>query len=88
MLEGAVRSSDVVSVIPVGDDAPGMGHAPEPVQVQALVAELANEALNVGILRGLAGLDKVEVASCVYMRVISDHPSGHSMPVMRYRPSR
>ena len=34
---------------------------PEPVLVQALVAELAVEALDVGVLRRLAGLDQAQL---------------------------
>lgn len=48
----------VVLDSPVLDDPPGLGHGDEPVLVQALVAEFAVEALDVGVLDRLARTDK------------------------------
>ena len=48
----------VVVDSPLLDDLSGLAHAVEPVLVEALVAELAVEALHVAVLLGLAGPDK------------------------------
>ena len=48
----------VVVDSPLLDDLSGLAHAVEPVLVEALVAELAVEALHVAVLLGLAGLDE------------------------------
>ena len=54
--ERAVRSALVIVGAPSADDLAGCGERSEPVLVQALVAELAAEALHVRVLRPLAGL--------------------------------
>lgn len=54
--EPAVRSALVIVGVPSTDDLAGCGERSAPVLVQALVAELAAEALHVRALRPLAGL--------------------------------
>ena len=54
--ERAVRSTLVVVSAPCADDLAGLGERAEPVLVQALVAELAVEALHVRVLRRFPGL--------------------------------
>ena len=54
--ERAVRPALVVVGAPCPDDLADFGERSEPVLVQALVAELAVEALHVCVLRRLAGL--------------------------------
>jgi len=49
----------VVVPTPVTDDGSGVGQAGKPVVVQALVSKLAIEAFDVGVLRGLAGLNEL-----------------------------
>ena len=52
--DGAVRAHLVVVAPPAGNLLPGLVQCLEPLFVQAFVAELAVEALDVGVLRGLA----------------------------------
>ena len=47
----------VVVLAPDGDDLAGLRQGFEPVLVEAFVPELAVEALDVGVLGGLARLD-------------------------------
>ncbi len=54
----AVRSDLVVVLPPGGDGGPGLLQRPEPLLVQALVAELAVEALDVAVLHGSPRLDQ------------------------------
>ena len=54
----AVGSRMVVVLSPRGSAAPGIGERLEPVQVEALVAEAAVEALGKRVLRRLARFDE------------------------------
>ena len=54
----AVRSDLVVVATPLGDDVAGLSQRREPVLVEALVAELAVEALDVAVLHRATGLDQ------------------------------
>jgi len=47
----------VVIATPGGDDPPGFEQVLKPTDAQALLAQLAVETLQVGVLRGLARLD-------------------------------
>src|SRR5262249_55163766 len=42
------------------NDGSRMGETTEPMQIQAFITELAVEALDVGVLRRLAGCDEIE----------------------------
>ena len=55
----------VVVLAPDLDPFAGVGQAHEPVHVQALVAKLAVEALDEGVLHGLARLDEVRPSANV-----------------------
>ena len=44
---------------PFPDDLPGFGQAPKPVDIEAFVAELAVEALQVAVLHGPPRLDAI-----------------------------
>ena len=66
---GTVRSDLVVVPSPGGDERFGMLDGCEPMLVEALVAELAVEAFDVGVLGGLAGMDQDEL-HVVYMRTL------------------
>src|SRR5258705_1136050 len=57
--EGAVRPNRIIVQAPGFDDLARLRQAEEPVLVEALIAEPAVEALDVGILIGFAGLDEV-----------------------------
>ena len=57
----------VVVDAPLADDHPGLRERLEPVLVQALVAELAVEALDVAVLHGPPGLDQ-DMADTVLVR--------------------
>ena len=56
-----MRPPLVVIVAPVGDGPSCLEQVLEPADAQALLAQLAVEALHVGVLRGLAGLDVHEI---------------------------
>src|SRR5712664_2752527 len=58
--ERAVRPNRIVVQAPGFDDLARLSQAEEPVLVETLVAEPAVEALDVGILVWLAGLDEVQ----------------------------
>lgn len=63
----SVWSHLVVVLAPDGDDLAGLRQGFEPVLVEAFVPELAVEALDVGVLGGLARLDKdVLNTSCLH----------------------
>jgi hypothetical protein len=55
-----VRPLLVVVLVPRLDNGPGLGHRGEPVLVEALVPQLAVEALDEGVLHRLARLDEVQ----------------------------
>ncbi len=59
--QGVVRAETIVVEAPRLDGVPGLGQAKESVFVEALVAEPSVEALDVGILVRLAGLDEVQL---------------------------
>jgi hypothetical protein len=60
-----VRSLGVVLDPPVLDRSPRVSHGQEPVLVQALVAELAIEALDVRVLENdLAAVSDILVEEC------------------------
>jgi len=56
-----VRPILVVVAAPLGDQHSGVCEVVEVMVVQALVAELAVEALDVGVLRRLAGCDQLQI---------------------------
>lgn len=53
-----VRTNLVVVPPPIGDYLASLGQRCEPVLVEAFIAELAVEALDVAVLHGLAGFDQ------------------------------
>lgn len=55
-----VGSDLIIGLSPVGEDAPGLVDVAEDVLVEALVADAAIEALDVGVLDGLAGPDTLQ----------------------------
>ena len=57
--QSIVRPKGIVIVPPTLHDGPGQGKAHEPMLVEAFVAQPPVEALDVGILDGLAGIDEV-----------------------------
>ena len=63
----AVWPDLVVVLAPVGDLLAGLGQGLEPLFVEAFIAELAIEALDVAVLHGPAGLNQ-DVAHTVGMR--------------------
>src|SRR5689334_18447044 len=65
----------VVLLLPSVDDYTSMRQAPEPVEIQTLVAELAVEAFDMGILRGLARLNEVQRDAVRIGPSIQDLPS-------------
>src|SRR5574343_434880 len=71
----AVRPHLVVVGPPACDLVARLFQALEPVLVQALVAELAVEALDIGVLRGLAGLVE-DVAHSLGLRPSHEGPAG------------
>ena len=56
-----MRRLVVAVLVPVIDDAAHVAQAAEPVLRQALVAEAAVEALDIGVLHRLAGLDEARL---------------------------
>ncbi len=56
----AVRPLGVIALPPLLDDAPGVGQAAKPVNIETLVTELAVETLEAPVLHGLAGVDAIE----------------------------
>ncbi len=58
--ERAVPSAVVVVLLPVADHDPGLGQAPEDVDVQAFVADAAVERLDVAVAPWFAGRDEVQ----------------------------
>ena len=56
-----MRADLIVVLSPAFDFISGMVDVTPPVLIQALVADLAVEALNVGVLVGIAQLDKLMV---------------------------
>ena len=58
--QGTVRALLVVVLTPVFDQGAGFRQHREPVLIEAFVANLAVEALDVGVLHRLAGLDELQ----------------------------
>jgi hypothetical protein len=55
-----VGSLGIIVLLPGVDDGSGMCKAAEPMEIQALITKLTVEALDMGILRRLAGFDEIE----------------------------
>ena len=68
-----MRPDLVVVVSPGFDLGSGVVETDEPVVVQALVAKLAAEALDVAVLDGLPGADEVDL---ILPRFGGHHPKG------------
>lgn len=56
-----MRTDLVVVLLPLLDRGSGIREAREPVEVQAVLSELAIEALHERVLRRFAGLDEVQL---------------------------
>lgn len=61
VVEAAVRADFVVLLSPAGDFYSRVEQVREPAGAQALLAQLAMEALHVSVLHGPAGLDVAQV---------------------------
>ena len=70
----AVRPDLVVILAPGGDSRPRLGQGFEPVLVQALIAELSVEALDVAVLHGFPGLDQ-QMLDAVCLRPAHECPA-------------
>ena len=77
----AVRSDLVVVAAPLGEDVAGLSQRREPVLVEALVPELAVEALDVAVLHGSARLDQ-QVLDAVLLRPCDEGPAGELRTVV------
>lgn len=76
-----MRPDLVVVAPPVSDDLACLGKRGEPVLVEALVAELAVEALDVAVLHGLAWIDQ-QVLDVVPLRPGDEGPTGELRAVV------
>ena len=56
-VEGAVRSTVVVDLLPVTDDGLGFMHTPELLSGQTFIAQATVEAFHVAVLPGTARLE-------------------------------
>lgn len=82
----AVWSHLVVVAAPLGDDAAGLDQRREPMLVEAFVAELAVEALDVAVLHKPARLDQ-QVLDAMLLRPCDEGPAGELRTVVRaHRP--
>src|SRR5512139_3352955 len=79
--DAAVRAHLVVVATPVGDGLAGLLQRLEPVLVEALVAELAVEALDVAVLHGFARLDE-QMPDVMLDRPGDESPAGELRPVV------
>ena len=61
LAERSVRSDVVVMRPPIVDGRACVVETGEPVQIEAILAELTIEALDEGVLRRLAGLNEVQL---------------------------
>ena len=61
IVKSTVWSNSVVVLSPDFESATGIGHTGKPVLVEALVADLAVETLDVRVLGGFTRSDKVEL---------------------------
>ena len=77
----AVRPNLVVVPTPCGNLGACLAHALEPVLIEALVAELAVEALDVAVLHGPAWLDQ-DVPDVVFLRPGDEGPAGELRAVV------
>ena len=77
----AVRPDLVVVLAPGGNGRPGLGEGFEPMLIQALVTELAVEALDVAVLHGLAWLDQ-QVLDAVSLCPAHERPACEFRPVV------
>ena len=76
-----MRSHFVVIAAPGRDDRLGVLERREPVFVEAFVAELAVEALDVGVLGRLAGLDQQQLYA-VGLRPLVQRSAGELRPLV------
>ena len=79
--QAAVGPHLVVVDAPLTDDIPGLRERLEPVLVQALVAELAVEALDVAVLHRPARFDQ-DVADAMLVRPSHEGPAGELRAVV------
>ena len=70
-----MRPLGVVLLLPRLDDGAGMRQTAEPVQIQALIAKPAVEALDMGVLRGLAGVNEISRHAMCIGPSVQDAPS-------------
>lgn len=77
-----MRPCVVVVLPPAGKNAPRLKQVLKPADTQALFAQLAVEALNVGVLRGLAGLDVDQIDLALYCPG-QEVPAGQLRPVVQ-----
>ena len=77
----AVRPNLVVVPTPCGNLGACLAHALEPVLIEALVAELAVEALDVAVLHGPSWLDQ-EMPHAMGLRPADEGPAGELRTVV------
>lgn len=76
-----MRAVGVVVALPVFDFFPSMAQGSEPVQVQALIPELAVEALDEGILHRFAWFDEAPPHTS-FLRPFEHRLAGAFWPVI------
>ena len=74
-----MRPDLIVVPPPFLDHLAGMLQTDKPVRVQALVPKSPVEALDVGVLHGLAGPDKAELHTLPVDSLIEDPPGASSL---------
>jgi hypothetical protein len=79
----AVRTLASVIGLPPPNDLAGVGEGPEPVLIQALVAQAPVEAFAVGILDRLAGVDEPQ-ADVSLVSPLVEGPAGQLRPVVQH----
>src|SRR5450830_835928 len=82
-----VRPDLVVVLPPGGDGRPGLHQRLEPLLVEALVPELAIEALDVAVLHGPPRLDQ-DVADTMGLGPTHERPAGELRAVVRAHDQR
>src|SRR5262245_22293463 len=82
--ESAVRPVAVVVEAPGRDRADRVGQAHKPARVQALVAELPVEALDEGVLHGLARLDEAQLDASLVGPLVQQ-PARELRSVVQYQ---
>lgn len=75
-----MRALFVVVPSPSGDLLVGEVQAGEPVLVEAFIPETPVEALDVGVLRGLARLDELEVGAALIVSPVQRLPLNGRAP--------